>query len=143
VLLSYKRKSGDDFPQGFATDLRLDADGHELVVVRGVRLTDRHMGDPSMPETSFEVKQFLLGTRFKGDGVSVRRKTTRGAFPGGVNRLGDLDPSREVATDDHVVVQTKRGLFRTSHLGRWTLLNSPRGTFDLRRDAAAVNLRWS
>lgn len=100
------------------------------------------MGDPSMPETSFEVKQFLLGSGLKGDGVSFWRKTAWGAFPGGVNRLGDLDPSREVATDDHVVVQ-KRGLFRTSHLGRWTLLNSPRGTFDLRRDAAAVNLRWS
>lgn len=77
--------------------------------MRRVRLPDGHKAKASLKKRALEDLELLFILRVERYRVRVGGKIPRARLASGMNRLGDLDPEREVFSHDDVVIQRSFG----------------------------------
>lgn len=80
-----------------------DADGHEGVEMRRIRLADRVVGDKQALELTLELRQLGLVTSGEHDGARARGQASRRALAGGVHDLRGQGAARQVGAHDHIM----------------------------------------
>lgn len=80
-----------------------DADGHEGVKVRRIRLADRVVGDRQAAQGELDLQEVRLVAGGEHDGACARGQAAGRALAGGVHHLRGQGAAREVGAHDHVV----------------------------------------
>jgi len=80
-----------------------DADGHEGVEMRRIRLADRVVGDRPALELTLDQRELGLVAGGEHDGARARGQPARRALAGGVDDLRGQGAAREVGADDDIV----------------------------------------
>lgn len=99
-----KRQRGDVLPQVLLSS-RSEADGHQRTTIGRVGLVDLHVPHASQREPTRKLLELELVFGGQDDHVGSRRQISGTRLPRGVGDLCGLDASRQVRTDDDVVVE--------------------------------------
>ena len=90
-----------------------DANGHEGVEMRRIRLADRMVGDKQALELTLELRQLGLVAGGEHDGARAHGQASRRALAGGVHDLRGQSAARQVGAHDHIVRECRSAADRS------------------------------